>query len=75
MMQGKMLFGAYDEFLEMLADPVIREQLKTLPLNKLDEPVASRYRVVAHRYMQAIRKIFLNPSNKLGELTIEYGVF
>jgi predicted nucleotidyltransferase len=72
---SKALFNAYNEFLAMLADVAIREQLKTLPLSKLDEPIAERYRAVAHQFMQAITSIFLQRTNKLGELTIEYGVF
>jgi predicted nucleotidyltransferase len=72
---SKGFFDAYNEFLAMLSDAEIREQLKTLPLDRLDEPVASRYREVAHRYMDAIGAIFLNPANELGKLTIEYGVF
>lgn len=72
---SKALFDAYNEFLAMLADVDIRKQLKTLPLSKLDEPIASRYRSVAHEYMKAIAAIFLQRTNQLGELTIEYGVF
>ena len=72
---SKLLFSAYDEFLGMLRDASIRDQLKSLPLDKLDEPIAARYRDVAHRFMQAIRQVFLTSSNPLGQLTIEYGVF
>jgi predicted nucleotidyltransferase len=72
---SKALFDAYNEFLEMLADVTIREQLKTLPLDKLDAPIAARYRSVAHNFMEAIAAVFLQRSNKLGVLTIEYGVF
>jgi predicted nucleotidyltransferase len=55
---NKSFFDAYNEFLEMLADPVIRERLRTLPVDELNDPVAIRYRNVAHRYMEAIRAIF-----------------
>ncbi len=72
---SKSLFDAYNEFLAMLADVDVREQLKTLPLSKLDEPIATSYRDVAHQFMQAIACIFLQRTNRLGELTIEYGVF
>lgn len=72
---SRKFFDAYNQFLAMLADPEIREQLKKLPLYRLDEPVASRYRSVANEFMEAIRAIFLDSANPLGELTIEYGVF
>lgn len=68
-------FGAYDQFLEMLADEDIREQLKALPVENLNDPIAKRYREIAHDYTEAIRSIFLPQSNVLGQLTIEYGVF
>ncbi len=73
--QSKILFDAYDEFLEMLTDEKIREHLKKLPVSELNDPLAKRYREVAHRSMDAIREIFLDRSNILGLLTIEYGVF
>jgi hypothetical protein len=72
---SKQYFDAYDEFLEMLSDEKTRDHLKKLPVSQLEDPVAKRYRAVAHRSMDAVTGIFLNRSNKLGELTIEYGVF
>ena len=72
---SKQFFDAYDEFLAMLSDKEIREHLKKLPVSQLDDSIAKRYRTVAHTSMDAVRAIFLNRSNKLGELTIEYGVF
>jgi predicted nucleotidyltransferase len=72
---ARRFFDSYNEFLTMLSNGEIREQLKTLRLDQLEGPLAMQYRDVAHEYMEAIREIFLQPSNPLGKLTIEYGVF
>ena len=73
--EGKRFFDAYDKFLGMLADPEIRNQLKAIPVKDLSGTLAAEYRDVAHDFMSAIREIFLVQTNRLGELTIEYGVF
>lgn len=73
--QSKIFFDSYDDFLRMLADPEVRAALEKLPVDNLESDLAKEYRGVAHRYMEAIETVFLQPSNELGRLTIKYGVF
>ena len=73
--EGKRFFDAYDKFLGMLDNPEIRDQLKAIPVKDLSGTLATEYRDVAHDFMNAIRGSFLVPTNTLGAMTIEYGVF
>jgi hypothetical protein len=80
---SRKLLDAYDSFLSMLADEqilptglTVRQHLDALPVEQLGtDQIASQGRDVSHRFRDAIRSIFLNPDNPLGQLTIEYGVF
>jgi hypothetical protein len=70
------LFGAYDDFLSLLADDEKRRRLDTMSYEDLTEDVTFREaRQISYRFRDAVSGIFLNQDNCLGQLTIEYGVF
>jgi predicted nucleotidyltransferase len=70
------LFGAYDDFLGLLADDEKRRRLDTMSYEDLTEDVIFREaRQISYRFRDAVGGIFLNQDNRLGQLTIEYGVF
>jgi hypothetical protein len=73
---GGELFGAYDEFLGLLAEPENRERLETLPLERLgDDPVFQRGIGIGHRFQEALDRIFLEPDSPFYRLTLKYGIF
>jgi predicted nucleotidyltransferase len=70
------LFGAYDDFLRLLADDEKRSRLDSLSFDELEnDPVFREARQISYRFKDAVGSIFLTQSNPLGELTVEYGVF
>jgi predicted nucleotidyltransferase len=70
------LFSAYDDFLGLLADDEKRHRLNTISFEDLgkDDTFKEAQRI-SYRFRDAVRGIFLNQDNLLGQLTIEYGVF
>lgn len=77
------LFGAYDQFIEILADESLlsdgktpRKHLDELALEELENDVVFREaRELSHRFRDAVHDIFLKSQTELSRLTIEYGVF
>ncbi|HEV2577886.1 MAG TPA: nucleotidyltransferase domain-containing protein [Acidobacteriaceae bacterium] len=75
-MSAKTIFGAYEEFIGLLACETKRQRLERLKPKELDNDEVFRYgRDISHSFQNGIRDIFLKPDNVLGKLTIEYGVF
>jgi hypothetical protein len=73
---GRTVFGAYDEFLGMLASQEIRHALDQLPPRpNPDDPVWSRARDVSHRFSDGLLALFFDSKSGLYELTRMYGVF
>ncbi len=72
----KLLFDTYDEFLGMLLDETVREQLESL---HSDDCSGNKYyqdaKELKRNFQQALSRIFLEKSSILGEFTIRYGVF
>ena len=70
------LFGAYDDFLGLLADHNSRKHLEDLPENEAkDDPVYRRARDISHRFRDALLDLFFDAESGLAELTRLYGVF
>jgi hypothetical protein len=70
------LFGAYDEFVGLLADDEKRDRLNSIPYDDLrTDPTFKEAQQISYRFRDAVSGIFLNQDNLLGQLTIEYGVF
>ena len=73
---GRKLFGAYDEFLGMLASDEIRDALEQLPPRpNPDDPVWSRARAVSHSFRDGLLELFYDTPSGLYDLTRMYGVF
>jgi len=73
---GGELFGAYDQFLGLLADREHRERLERLPLEELgSDPVFQRGIGIGHHFQEALNRIFLHPDSPYYRLTLKYGVF
>lgn len=70
------LFGAYEQFLEILIDNSKRQHLEKLTPDQLEiDPLYADARKISHRFGDAVEAIFLRSDNPIGELTIRYGVF
>ncbi|MDR5727779.1 MAG: nucleotidyltransferase domain-containing protein [Terriglobia bacterium] len=70
------LFGAYEDFLGVLSDKSGRTHLEALTPDQLETDAAyASARAISHRFAEAVQSIFLNSDNRIGELTIRYGVF
>jgi predicted nucleotidyltransferase len=80
---ASVLFGAYDRFIEILADEsqlpngkTPRKHLDELSFEQLNgDDVFNEAREVSHRFRDAVHDIFLKSKTDLSRLTIEYGVF
>jgi hypothetical protein len=70
------LFSAYNEFLCILSDSAKRSHLESLKPEQLEaDQLYADARDVSHRFRDAVTSIFLTPTNQIGALTIQYGVF
>lgn len=70
------LFGAYDRFLGILADPDQRKRLNELTYDDLaSDELFERGRNISHEFQQALHRIFLESGSPFSELTLKYGVF
>jgi predicted nucleotidyltransferase len=70
------LFGAYDEFLGILLDPVSRTKLAELPEGDADNDVLYQgVRDMSHRFRDALLDLFFDEQTGLNNLTRMYGVF
>jgi predicted nucleotidyltransferase len=73
---GRKVFGAYDEFLGMLASSESRNALEQLPPRpNPDDPVWSRARDVSHGFRDGLLDLFYDSESGLYDLTRMYGVF
>jgi hypothetical protein len=79
----KRLFGAYDEFLGLLADQrptksgkPPREHLDDLPIDDVEtDAIYLEARAIRRKFRDALEDIFLKPVTNLYNLTMQYGVF
>ncbi|MGH9561511.1 MAG: hypothetical protein ACRD3S_08655, partial [Terracidiphilus sp.] len=65
-------FEAYDEFLGIIGDQKSRTDIGN---RSYESPEYAKARVASHKFRAAIKALFLTPGSKIGELTIDYGVF
>lgn len=73
---AKELFGAYDDFLEILRSPEKRDHLEILRFDNAEKDgVFQEVRDFGKRFQAGLSKLFFDESNGLAELTKEYGVF
>jgi hypothetical protein len=73
---ARQLFGAYDEFLELLGDPDRRKHLESLPPTQADsDEEYQRVRDMGGRFQDGLTETFFSPTTPLRDLTIRYGVF
>jgi predicted nucleotidyltransferase len=70
------LFGAYDDFLGILADKDSRAHLEKLPEEEADSDATYQLaRKISHRFRDALLELFFDDKTELGKLTRMYGVF
>jgi len=70
------LFGAYDDFLDLITDEATRGELSELSYGDLaDSPAFTRGRRIASRFQGAVAEIFLHGDGPLARLTIDHGIF
>ncbi len=70
------LFGAYDDFLDLITDEACRQELSALSYGDLaDSPAFTRGRHIASRFQGAVAAIFLHGDGPLARLTIDHGIF
>jgi hypothetical protein len=70
------IFDAYGEFLEMMDDPAVRQELEgLLPEEAEQNGSFQRARELGHRFQEALDRVFFNPASPFAELTRKYGVF
>jgi hypothetical protein len=70
------MLDAYEEFLALITDPERRGHLAGLGFDALgDDPVFAEGRRIANDFQRAVGAVFLDPSTRLGRLTIEHGIF
>ena len=73
---ARQIFGAYDEFLRVLSDPVSRDELKRLPFADRDKDGAyGALRAVSREFRKGINALFFARHRKLADLIRDYGVF
>lgn len=70
------LFDSYEEFASLVGDPAAREHLEKLPAASIEVDETFRSgRQIAHRFQDAIDRIFLHGDTELTRLTIAFGIF
>ena len=68
------LFSAYNKFLGILDNDVIRDHLKNLPMKKAyKDDEFSKAREISHQFQNALQNIFLTIPGALREFTLKYG--
>ena len=73
---ARQLVGAYDSFLALLDNAEKRKHLEELQQHELDsDPVFGEVRTQGRRFQEALTRLFFQEDQKLGTLTMEYGVF
>jgi len=73
---GRDLFGAYDEFLGILADTDQRAELERLDADSAPtDPLFQRTDQIAKRFRDGALKLFFDTDDQLTKLTQQYGVF
>jgi predicted nucleotidyltransferase len=70
------LFGAYDTFLTIMADPSKRTELDKVPFEQASQhEVYSELRTESHRFRDAINSLFFEQHPQLKTLIRSFGVF
>lgn len=70
------IFSAYDQFLDVLADPDARAKLEAVRFeDALDEPEYATLRDVSQRFRHGITRLFFDVHPKLPMLIRDFGVF
>jgi predicted nucleotidyltransferase len=70
------IFGAYDRFLAVLADPSRRTHLEELPPEEYATDSAYKEaREVSHQFRDGLMRLFFAKGTELEKLTMAYGVF
>jgi predicted nucleotidyltransferase len=73
---GRELFGAYDEFLMILADTEQRTELEGLDAETAStDPLLQETDRIAKRFRDGALKLFFDTDTELTKLTQQYGVF
>lgn len=73
---ARSLFGAYDQFLGILADREMRKHLESLTYGDLaHDDLFLRGRTISHEFQEALHRIFLTSESPFYTLTLKYGVF
>ena len=70
------IFGSYNDFLGLLANPESRQLLETVTEDKAEtDPTFLKARSLSHIFRDGLMTIFFDPQSGLEELTKNYGVF
>lgn len=73
---ARKLFGAYDGFLGILADPDSRRRLQDLDPEEYEtDEVFQQARGLTHEFRDGLLELFFDEESGLFELTKNYGVF
>ncbi len=73
---AKKIFGAYDEFIGILADPEKRDRLEKLTdAEASKDAIHQRARDISHVYRDGLLEFFFDEQSEIGTLTRHYGVF
>jgi hypothetical protein len=73
---GSQLFEAYDDFVGVLSDKTMRDDLNNLrPGTELGDANYSRLRDASHSFRDGLLQLFFDEPSGLMDLTKTYGVF
>ena len=73
---ARRIFGAYDEFVGILADDSQRKRLDELrEEDATDDPIHRRARRLSHDYRDGLLEFFFDKVSGMEQLTQNYGVF
>ena len=73
---ARKIFGSYNEFVGMLADPETRTRLENLTDAEASaDPTHRRAREISHDYRDGLLEFFFDDQSGIGTLTRNYGVF
>lgn len=70
------IFGAYDDFVGILADPERRDRLEKLAEDDaFQDPTYKMARQISHDFRDGLLEFFFDEQSEIGTLTRNYGVF
>jgi len=73
---GKKIFSAYDEFLSILDDPSMRDELVTIPREVADKSfVFQKIRTNSHEFRDGLLNWLFIPGTQLYDLVKQYAIF